>query len=187
MKKKIAGWTLVALTLLAGCVPSLNPVYTDQQLIFEPDVLGVWTQANGQDRWEFSQGAGKSYRLVYTDDSGRQGRFVAHLAEIEGVRLLDLFPEEADDEVSGFYKFHLAPLHTIYLVKRTDTNLELAAVDYKWFDRYLTDNPGAIQFATFNGRKMITAPTEDVQAFVLQNKDKFTAEFRLERQPDSVN
>ena len=86
-----------------------------------------------------------------------------------------------------FYKLHLVPIHTIDLVKRTEPNLELAAIDYKWLDKYLTDHPGAIQFATFNGRKMITAPTEDVQAFVLKHKEIFTSDFNLARQTDNIN
>jgi hypothetical protein len=68
-----------------------------------------------------------------------------------------------------------------------EPNLELAAIDYRWLDKYLTDHPGAIQFATFNGRKMITAPTEDVQAFVLEHKEMFKGEFNLERQTGSIN
>jgi hypothetical protein len=29
MKSKLGCWALIALTLLAGCVPSLNPVYKE--------------------------------------------------------------------------------------------------------------------------------------------------------------
>jgi hypothetical protein len=39
----------------------------------------------------------------------------------------------------------------------------------------------------FNGRKLITAPTKDVQAFVIEHKDQFTASFNLERAPVNVN
>ncbi|QDU74613.1 hypothetical protein Pan97_16240 [Bremerella volcania] len=182
MKTKLRCWALVALTLLAGYIPSLNPVYTDQQLVFDANVLGTWVQANGQDTWEFTKRDAKSYRLVYTDKDGHQGRFVARLADLNGTLFLDLFPEQkTEDDTAGFYKFHLVPIHTIYRVKRTELKLELAAIDYKWFDKYLTDHPGAIQFATFNGRKLITASTTDVQAFVLEHQEMFTGDFSLKR------
>jgi hypothetical protein len=177
---------VAALILLAGCVPSLNPVYTDQQLVFDPNVLGAWVQANAQNTWEFTKRDDKSYRLVYTDKDGQQGRFVARLADLEGTLVLDLYPEEIAVDASGFYKFHLVPIHTIYRVTSTAPNLELAAIDYKWLDQYLNDNPGAIQFATFHGRKLITAPTKDVQAFFFEHKEMFTAKFQLERQADNV-
>jgi hypothetical protein len=187
MKTKLGGWALAALTLLAGCVPSLNPVYLDDQLVFDANVLGVWEQPKSQNTWEFTKRDEKSYGLLYTEKDGRQGRFIARLAEVDGTRFLDLFPEETASDTSSFYKFHLVPIHTIYLVKRMEPNLELAAIDYRWLDKYLTDHPGAIQFATFNGRKMITAPTEDVQAFVLEHKEMFKGEFNLERQTGSIN
>ena len=185
MKTKLLG--LIALSWLVGCVPSLNPVATEDQWIFEPDVVGVWVQPKAGDRWEFTKRDDTSYRLLYTDKDGQQGRFIARLAEIDGTRLLDLFPEEQNLDASGFYKFHLVPIHTIYLVKRTSPRVELAVMDYKWFNQFLIDHPNAIQSATFNDRKMLTAPTSDVQKFVLQNKARFNGDVVLERHSDATN
>jgi hypothetical protein len=187
MNARLAAWGLFGLTLLVGCVPSLNPVATEKQLVFDQNVLGVWGQTNAEDRWEFTKGEGNAYRLLYTDKEGHQGRFIAQLAEIEGARFLDLFPEEAESDASGFYKFHLVPIHTVYLVKQTEPNVQLAAIDYKWLGQYLTDHPGAVQSATFNGRKMLTGPTEEVQRFVLEHQDMFTGEFTLVRQNTATN
>jgi hypothetical protein len=187
MKTKTGCWMLIVLTLLAGCVPSLNPVFTEGQLVFDPNVLGSWIQAKSENKWEFARRDQTSYHLVYTDKDGQQGRFIARIANVEGTMYLDLFPEETDGDVSGFYKFHLVPIHTIYRVGGTEPNLELAAIDYKWLDKYLTDHPEAIRFATFNGRNLITAPTKEVQAFVLEHKAMFTGNFSLERPTRSIN
>jgi hypothetical protein len=173
--------SVLLLAVVVGCVPSLHPVYHEKDLIFDPTVVGVWRQPNAEARWEFTQRDEKSYRLRYTDEKGQQGQFIAHLAEIDGTVFLDLFPEEVEPSTAGFYRFHLVPIHTIYLVRNRGPVLELAAIDYEWLDQHLTKQPQAIEHATFNGRKMITAPTADVQAFVLENKDKFTGEFQLER------
>lgn len=181
MNSRFACWTIALLTVVSGCVPSLNPVYKDENLIFDATVLGIWAQPDSKARWDFAKRDEKSYRLIYTDDDGQEGRFIAHLASVEGTKFLDLFPEEVDTKSAGFYRFHLVPIHTIYLVKRTQPTLELTAIDYQWLDDYLTKNPDAVQCATFNGRKMITAPTEQVQAFVLAHQDRFTGKFDLER------
>jgi hypothetical protein len=180
-------WALAILMALPGCVPSLNPVYRDEDLVFDPAFIGVWTQSKSENKWEFSRRDDKSYRLVYTDKGGQQGRFIARLAELQGTRFLDLFPEPTEADTSAFYKFHLVPIHTIYLVRGTGRRLDLAAIDYKWLDQFLTEHPNAIEYATFSGRKLITAPTQDVQAFVLGHKDSFTANFDLERQKAAVN
>jgi hypothetical protein len=172
---------LIILAAIAGCIPSLNPVYTDETLTFEPGLLGVWSQSSSKARWDFSQRDDSSYRLDYTDDEGRQGRFVGRLAKLDGELFLDLYPEEAKTDGNGFYKSHLVPIHTIYRVKQAEGRLTLAAIDFQWLDDYLTTHPTEIKSATFNGRKMITAPTADVQKFVLAHKDKFTNEFDVRK------
>jgi hypothetical protein len=167
--------------LIAGCIPSLNPVYTDETLTFEPALLGVWKQPAAKARWDFSKVDDKSYRLSYTDDEGQQGRFLGRLAKLEGELFLDLYPEEVKMDGNGFYKFHLVPIHTIYRVKRADGQLKLSAIDFQWLDAYLTSHPTEIETATFNGRKMITGPAPAVQKFVLAHKEMFTHDFDLQK------
>jgi hypothetical protein len=185
--QKVGCWGLVALTLFAGCVPSLNAVYTNENLVFDPAVVGVWLQPGSKATWDFSKRDDTSYRLIYTDKDGHTGVFTAHLANVEGTLFLDLYPEQVPIEANSFYKFHLVPIHTIYLVRRTEPALELAAINYQWLEKYLTEHPHAIPFATFDGRKMLTAPTADVQAFVLEHKQMFSGDFNLQRQTASVD
>jgi len=67
-------------------------------------------------------------------------------------------------------------------INRTaNTERELAAIDYKWLEGELSKQPAIIRSSTFNGRKLITAPMEDVRAFVVKNKQSFTAPFELQQ------
>jgi hypothetical protein len=109
------------------------------------------------------------------------------LAEIEGTLFLDLYPENRQAGAAPFFEIHFAPLHTIYRVDQTTPKVKLAAIDYGWLDKLLTEHPDAIQHAVFNGSKLITAPTKDVQAFVVKHKDAFNANLVLERAPAEVN
>lgn len=178
-------WTILGLITLAGCIPSLNPVYRQEDLVFDSSVLGTWAQTGQKARWEFQKRDDTSYKLLYTDNEGRQGRFVAHLAKIEGELFLDLFPEQLEMEVNSFYSFHLVPIHTIYRVRQTKPQLELAAIDYKWLDEELNKEPATIQSSALNGRRLITASTDDVRAFVVKNKDSFTGRFELQKAPSA--
>lgn len=182
MNAKLFSWGLAALIVIGGCIPSLNPVYRPEDLVFDESALGVWTQQDGKGRWEFTKRDDKSYRLVYTDQEGQQGRFVAHLAKIDGTLFLDLFPDEVAVDGNSFYKIHLMPIHTIYLVKQIEPSLELAAIDNEWLDKELAAQPSSVQTSSYNGRKLITAPTDDVRAFVAKHKEHFTAKFKLDRQ-----
>jgi hypothetical protein len=172
---------LVGLALLAGCVPSLNPAYNREDVVYDPSVEGVWAQADSKATWEFHSGGGDAYLLMYTDEKGQTGRFIAHLADIEGTLFLDLYPEEAPSDASGFYRFHLVPIHTIYRVKAVEPKLVLSVIDYQWLDKFLTENPAAVTSATFNGRRLLTGPTDEVRTFVLQHKDAFSGDVALER------
>ena len=176
-----ACWTMIALTLFAGCIPSLNAVYTDETLVFDTALLGIWKQPATTARWDFSKLDEKSYRLVYTDEEGKQGRFIGRLATLEGELFLDLYPEEVRTDANGFYNLHLVPIHTLYRVRKNKGQLELAAIDFKWLDEYLTSHPDEIEFAVFSGRKLLTAPTASVQKFVVAHKDMFTGNFDLQK------
>jgi hypothetical protein len=182
MATRFGHGVIIALVLFTGCLPSLNPVFNEKDLIFDPAFIGLWKQPQAAESWEFSKADDKSYNLVYTDKDGHSGQFVAHLAQIEGTIFLDLFPKEIQNDQNAFYKFHLVPVHTIYLVQKTKPDLELAAVDHHWLDDHLTKHPDSIAHATFNGSKLITASTAEVQAFVLQHKDAFNAKFSLRRE-----
>lgn len=178
-------WAIIGLMTLTGCIPSLNPVYRQEDLIFDSSLLGIWTQAGQKAKWEFLERDDTSYKLLYTDNEGRQGRFVAHLAKIEGELFLDLFPEQMEMEANSFYNFHLVPIHTIYRIRQTKPQMELAAIDYKWLDEELNKEPATIQSSALNGRRLITASTDDVRAFVVKNKDSFTARFELQKAPSA--
>ncbi len=181
MKARHIALGVLALILVVGCVPSLNPVYTDRDVYFDPALLGTWVQEGDNGTWEFGKHDGKSYRLTITDKEGRQGRFVATLAKIDDTMFLDLYPEAVQSQSSDFYMAHHVSIHTIYMVKESEPTLTFGVMDLKWMNEYLADNPDALQCSQFNGRKLITAPTEQLQAFLMEHKDKFTGEFKLAR------
>jgi hypothetical protein len=181
MNIRAVSGSVICLLLVAGCIPSLHPLYRTENLIFDPEVIGEWRQADSPEKWQFTKRDNKSYTLVYTDPNGRQGKFIACIAEIQGKRFLDLFPDQTNTDAPGFYTFHLVPIHTIYLIRRTQPKLELAAVGYPWLDDYLSEHPKAIDHVVFGGRKLLTAPTEQVQAFVLAHEANFTEIFELKK------
>lgn len=181
MGRKLLVSCLIALIACSGCIPSLNPVYREDDLVTDSAFLGVWMQKGEKSRWEFSKRDEKSYSLKYFDVNGTESRFVAHVAKIEGELFLDLFPEPLDGQANSFYTFHHVPIHSIYRVCRTEPTLELGAIDFQWLQEELSKAPATIESTTIHGRWLITAPTEQVRAFALNNKERFTGKFELVR------
>lgn len=89
-------WPLLAfMVFLAGCQPvdSLNPLYTEKDVIFDPALLGKWTTEQGG-TVEFFEGQSHNYDYVVVskDDEkpGAQILLRGHLINLQGHRFLDL-------------------------------------------------------------------------------------------------
>jgi hypothetical protein len=173
--------TIVSLLLIAGCLPSLHSVYTEEDLVFEPEIVGFWKLEKSPQTWDFAKRDGKSYDLVFTDKNGQSGRFVAHLCRVEGALFLDLFPRQEKIDATAFYKYHLLPIHTVYMVKQMKPTLELVSIDLNWLKQHLADHPDELSHSTQNNRTLITASTEELQKFLVDHKDRFTGSFKLNR------
>ena len=50
--------------LLTGCVPSLHPLYTDADLIFEPQLIGLWAVDENDETWRFEKDTDKGYNHI---------------------------------------------------------------------------------------------------------------------------
>ena len=168
---KIVSIVLLSTLILifTGCIRSLHPIYTEKDIVFEPDLIGQWSEDNSKEQWTFSKKGENSYTLVYTDDKGRQGCFNAHLAKLNGNLFLDIFPEELKIEENDFYKFHLLPVHTFLYVKQIVPSLQMSYPDLDWLKKFIEDNPNAIRHQKIDGEIILTASTKELQAFWLKH------------------
>jgi hypothetical protein len=180
-----------ALVLLSGCIPpSVNPLYTDNDLVFDPLLVGVWVEEGAtqttNENWAVEKGAGKSYKLTITEENGEKGEFEAHLLKLKDDFFLDLKPSQVEFDAKQAYTTQVAliPGHLIFRVHELDSKLKLSAPDPDWLYGYLGKNPNALAHFTEGGfdpgdrTVIITASTQDVQRFVLAHigKNEFFGE-----------
>jgi len=188
MKKSVFAIVLAALTVLAGCVPCLRAIYTDEGVVFKPELVGVWSQPHQKETWQFTAAGEKSYRLVQTDKEGRKGAFSAHLVKLEGALFLDLSPETKDLPGNNFSRCYLYPLHTFFLVEELGSALRLSAMDGKWLEKCLKRNPAAIRHERIKGSIMLTASTAELQEFLIKHsktEGAFGTGLNMKRHPGS--
>jgi len=176
MKMKKKTFYFLAL-LLAGCLPSLHPLYNEKTLIFKEELVGKWMGDDG-DSWQFRRAGEKEYELRILDDGEEIGRFSAHLIEIKGLMFLDLFPDSKPlDDLDDFYKIHLFPVHTFLKVDRISPSLQLRMVDYEKMEKILENDPNVLKHEIEDDRIVLTASTEELQDFVIKHMDEiFTDE-----------
>jgi len=124
--------TLSFLLMFAGCVPSLNPLYTDQDLIFDAALLGVWTDKDSKETWELMKAGEKQYKLVYTDEDGKTGEFTAHLLKIDRETFLDLTPIKRFLPQNDFYNGHFLTVYSFAQISQTAPTIQISFLEPKW-------------------------------------------------------
>jgi hypothetical protein len=183
---KTALFTLF-LAIFAGCVPSWNPLYTEKDLVFDPQLVGTWKGDDGE-TWQFEKNGDKKYRLVFADREGK-ATFIAHLMKINDRQFLDLYLHESaaeDMKINALARLTLMPVHLFLRVDQIGESLKMAVGNPEWLDNHLKANPKAIAHRRQSKRIVLTAETKDLQDFVMKHAEGealFADPFTVKRVP----
>ena len=135
---------LLFFAFLVGCEPvdSLNPLYSESDVIFDDDLVGVW-QSPGEDDGTitftrsdsaFTDHSVAGYSILMKDKDGASSKYEGHLLNIGGKRFLDVIPREWEANSASF------PLHLTHSKEKgagiVPRLLRLGAASYLEF----TDN-----------------------------------------------
>jgi len=183
--------------LLGGCVPvlSLQPLYTESDVVPEKRLLGVWVDdPNKPDTtWEFSsiEEPNNAYKLIFSDEEGKKGSFIARVVKLQSRLFLDVYPSdlpwEADDPNKmdwPYNSFFLIPAHTFLRMDSVEPQLKMRLMLESKVKELLTEKPDIVKHASVGDRLVLTAPTKELQAFILKYADDervFTDEVTLVR------
>ena len=183
-------WALavVLLAIITGCVPCLNPIYTDKDVIVDPALVGTWGSGEPKEKWVFTKTAARSYKLAQTDGEGSTAEFDVRLVRLGDYRFLDLVVTNADEKhfrLNGFAAFSLIPGHLVLLVHEIEPKLKISAMNPDWLREWLEKNSKSIEHRKFGeDRYVILASTADLQKFVLRHASEeglFGGPHELER------
>ncbi len=168
MKKYALVPALLVCVVLAGCVTTLNQIYTDKDLTFDKSILGDWQDADTPETYSLSQSGENEYHLLYTNEEGIPAEFTLHLVRIDSLLFFDVFPDEPDLGGNEFYEIHFLPVHSFVRVVQTDPEFLLATINSDWLDDYVQEHPGQIAGQDTEGELVLTAQTEDLQRFLIK-------------------
>ena len=181
----------LALAVLCGCYTlSIHPLYDEEHLTLEPNIVGVWGNSeNSAETWEFQKNGENAYRLIVreeglketgkepakvelvtTVDSTKDGVFEAHLVKLGKYLFMDLYPEEPllGNELT---KSMVIPTHMFFRITLKGDTLELGMFD---LEQFMKENNQVLplKHETVDGIKLLTASTGELQAFMLKHVDK---------------
>jgi hypothetical protein len=180
--KKILIYMLAV--IVSGCVPviSLHPLYTEKDVVLDKKLYGTWIDNSDDTKttWEFKSidEPENAYNLIFTDEEGKKGSFVAHLVKLQDKLFLDIFPSELpwDPEDPNkmdwpYNSLFLIPAHTFVKVDSIEPQLKLRLTLESKMEELLKENPGVVEHTSVGDRTVLTESTKKLQAFVLKYAD----------------
>ncbi|MEB2776862.1 hypothetical protein SYJ56_16160 [Algoriphagus sp. D3-2-R+10] len=175
--------------LLNSCVYSLFPIYTDDTLVYFPELLGRWELEGAFDEYiefnKLTEGKGfldnsseesseeelsleKSYQIIIMEGDDKQV-FVGHIAEIGDDFFLDLYPDERNYDVSLYS--NMMPVHTFIKLRYIDNQLDLTAFDLEKLNKLFESNLIRLRHENVDGTILITAQPTEIQKFLDRYSD----------------
>ena len=193
--KKLLFYTLAV--ILGGCVPviSLHPLYTEKDIVVDKKLCGTWVDDanNPKTIWEFKciDEPKNAYKLIFTDEEGMKGSFVAHLVKLQNRFFLDIFPSDLPWEPEDpnkmdwpYNSLFLIPAHTFVKIDSIESQLKLRLTLESNMEKLLKENPNAVEHTSVGDRLVLTGSTKELQAFVIKYADDervFTDQVTLSR------
>ncbi len=177
--KKALFYLLAA--LLGGCVPvmSLHPLYTEKDVVFEERLLGRWVDDpnSPETTWQFNRidEPNNAYNLVFSDEEGKKGSFVAHLVRLRNRLFLDVYPSEPPREMEDpnklelpYNSLFLIPAHTFIKIDFNGPKLKMWLTNDEDMKKFLKEEPNAVKHTFIEDKLILTASTKELQSFVLK-------------------
>jgi hypothetical protein len=166
---------MAGLIVLAGaCVPSVNPFYTEKDVVFDARLVGEWrttSDPNDIQTWKFEKSGDNAYKLVVAGKDGKHDDLDARLFKLKDQLFLDVIPTEcryAPDE-GGIVSAAMFAGHLLLRVPQLEPSLRLAGCNYDWLTKHLEAHPNDLTHHNEDKAMLLTAQTKDLQAFVLQH------------------
>jgi hypothetical protein len=154
----------------SGCiVASLNPLYTDKDLVSDPAIVGTWGD-NEKNTFTFVEDGKNKYECTITSDS-IANNFEAHLVQLGKNRFLDLYPKDLDEKqnaINLYYRLHMVPVHSFSQIWFKNDQLYVSLLNLDWMKKQIEQNKIKIPYHESDGIIVLTGPTKEIQNFILK-------------------
>jgi hypothetical protein len=127
----------------AEAMTRLEPLYTDEDIVFDANLIGQWKGNDGEilDAKKMGKNA---YHLMLIEKDGEAHQLFANLLQVNGRRFLAVFwdKSELSPNETYAYAFHLIP-DEVVKIEQTKQDLTLRRIDYDQISRVL--NSGSLE------------------------------------------
>jgi len=191
MKKIILVSSLFFIIILLGsCLTTLHPIFTEKDLVSDARLYGKWSKEDGSTASyqvahtsdvknlspSIQRNASKVYMLEERDAKGKlQSKQYAFMVKLGKYYYMDFYPaglKEADN-VERFFAAHYIPMHSIYRINfKNDSSFDIQQLDAGYLENLIKNKKIRISHeVTEDGNYVITAPTEELQKYIIKYSD----------------
>lgn len=153
-----------AATIASAClVLSLNPVYDEETIGWDPALVGSWRDEEDNVTIDIEADEWKSYRIRYVHPI-ESGDLTAYVTMVGDDRYVDLTPVRGKD----FGSF-LVPIHASLRLRVDGDTLEVTPLSYDWFtDRSRSGSAVSGLSYTFDQKSnaLVMSSTEALRAWL---------------------
>ncbi|MEE9565897.1 MAG: hypothetical protein V3W17_00185 [Desulfobacteria bacterium] len=152
---------------------SINPLYSDETVVFEPAFLGTWTAG---DEGFVVEKRGDEYYTVTARLSGDDwlNPLEVHLVQLGQHYFVDIYPEDDNEALNkGYYPY--LPTHAFLAFELEGDVLKLGMLDDDWLQEKLESGETDIKYARPPGDRSgcpylvgLGSSTEELQRFFLK-------------------
>ena len=184
------------LIFLSSCLNTLHPIFTENDLAYDPKLIGTWNTENQVNKGKaiisnlatensvelpgsISTIKQKGYFITYQDEHGNTKQYIAFLARIGKHLYFDYYPadKKEDRKLDEFFGIHFVRMHTSYRVEiLNDGSFELSQLDGSYVKSLIDEKKIRISHETDAEDDMtITASTKELQQYLLKYGDESSA------------
>src|SRR5688500_9927315 len=145
MKSSAASIILLLALFASACVHSLNPLYTDADLIMDSTLIGNWEEKETGESWTISSCEKLKYSLVHLDSDGRKGEYDARLVRVGDKLFLDIVPVRSAIAQNDLYRDRFIATHTFVHIVAKDSSIQISYVEPRWLKDFVAGSPSAIR------------------------------------------
>ncbi len=153
--------------LMVGCVPSIHPLFTEKELIYDSTLEGNWVNKDGKTSWVLLKSKEGNYYDVICIEDGVPAKFEAHLVKVGEFTFIDLYPKEIESK-NTYLNIHLMAIHTFVKIQKKEDILEYSALDPEWLKKMINEKKIKIAHERVNDGIILTASPAELQKFVLK-------------------
>jgi hypothetical protein len=166
MRSAIIMMFVIALT--TGCgVASVAPYLGDSDVRFDTALVGTWQDSEGKESAMISADGSHGYRIVYRENDGKSGTFVAKLGVLGRYRVLDVQPDDPAPGASAIYRSLLLPAHGLLVIDSIGRELTFRLIEADSLEAFLERRPSATPHTRVDGATLLTGSTGEVRRFLL--------------------